>query len=57
MTLIRPIGIYGCEIWILSARDVNNFLVFERKILRRIYGPVQTEERGRIRNMMNWRRN
>jgi hypothetical protein len=32
---------YGCETWKLSERDVNSLLVFERQILRRIYGLVE----------------
>jgi hypothetical protein len=50
MTLIRPIVTYGCETWKLSVSDVNNLLVLEREILRRINGPVQTEEGWGIRN-------
>ena len=51
MTLTRPIVTYGCETWTLSVRDVNNFLVFERQMLRRMYGAVQTEEGWIIRNI------
>jgi hypothetical protein len=50
VTLIRPVVTYGCETGTLSVRDVQNLLVFERQILRRIYGQVQTEEGWRIRN-------
>jgi hypothetical protein len=50
MALIRSIVSYGYETWTLSVPDVNNLLVFERQILRRINGPVQTEEGWRIRN-------
>jgi hypothetical protein len=35
---------------IVNRRYKQNLLVFERQILRRIYGPVQTEEGWRIRN-------
>jgi hypothetical protein len=31
---------YGAETWVLSKADELRFGVFERKILRRIYGPV-----------------
>jgi hypothetical protein len=49
MTLVRPVVSYGCETWTLSVRDENNLLVFERQILRRIGGPVETEG-WRVRN-------
>ena len=49
MTLVRPVVTYGCETWTLSVRDENNLLVFERQILRRICGPVETEG-WRVRN-------
>lgn len=39
-TLLRPILIYGSETWVLSKKDENRLLVFERKILRRIFGAV-----------------
>jgi hypothetical protein len=31
---------YGEETWVLSKADVLRLTVFERKILRRIYGPI-----------------
>jgi hypothetical protein len=39
-TLIKPVLMYGVEIWVLSKADELCLGVFERKILRRIYGPV-----------------
>jgi len=30
--------------------EVHNFLVFERQILREIFGPLQSKEGWRIRN-------
>jgi hypothetical protein len=47
---LRPIVAYGCETWILSVRDVKNLVVLERHILRRIYGPVQSEQGWRTSN-------
>ena len=39
-TLIRPVLVYGCESWTLNSNDKHLLRIFERKILRRIYGPV-----------------
>jgi hypothetical protein len=37
--LIRPVLLYGSETWVLTRREVNQLLVFERKVLRTICGP------------------
>lgn len=48
-SLIRPILTYGSETWSFSRADEDKLLIFERKILRRIYGPVRSEEGWRRR--------
>ena len=48
-TLIRPALTYGSETWVLSKQDDHRLSIFERKILRRIYGPVIDWGRWRIR--------
>jgi len=40
---LKPVLIYGAETWVLSKVDKLRLGVFERKILRRIYGPVCEE--------------
>ena len=42
-TLIKPVMMYGTETWVLSKVDELRLGVFERKILRRIYGPICEE--------------
>jgi hypothetical protein len=37
---IKPVLMYGEETWVLSKADELRLGVFERKILRRIYGPI-----------------
>jgi len=37
----RPIVIYGCETWVLRESIIQKFSVFERKILRKIFGPTR----------------
>jgi len=39
--LIRPVVVYGPEFWVLAENIKQKLLVFERKILRRIFGPTQ----------------
>jgi hypothetical protein len=36
--LIRPALLYGSETWVLTEREENQLLVFERKVLRTICG-------------------
>jgi sorting nexin-29 len=40
-SLIRPVVTYGCEAWTLTNRDEQNLRISERRILRKIFGPVQ----------------
>ncbi|CAI6370214.1 unnamed protein product [Macrosiphum euphorbiae] len=55
-TLIRPVVCYGAETWTLSKADSNRFKIFERKIIRKIYGVVNEEGRWRIwsNNEIEW---
>jgi hypothetical protein len=48
-TLIRTVLTYGSETWTLSKNSENALSAFERKILRRIYGPVQDNSQWRFR--------
>jgi hypothetical protein len=38
LTLLRPIILYGTETWPLRNTEERRMAVFERKILRKIYG-------------------
>ena len=42
-TMIRPVITYCSETWILTAKDGNNIHIFERQIIRKIFGPVITD--------------
>ena len=39
-SVIRPVVTYACETWILKETIINRPMMFERKILRKIYGPT-----------------
>jgi hypothetical protein len=49
LTLIRPILTYGAETWAATESELQKMLVFEQKILRKIYGPVKDRDNWRIR--------
>ena len=42
-TVIRPIVTYASETRVLKEAIIHKLLVFERKILRRIFGPTKTK--------------
>ena len=48
-TTIRPVLSFGCETWTLTKKLEETIDIFERKILRRIYGPTQDANGWRIR--------
>jgi hypothetical protein len=43
-TLIRPRVTYAAETWVLKENMINKLMTFERKIMRKIYGPTRTED-------------
>jgi hypothetical protein len=50
--MIRPVVTCSSETWTLTAKDENNLRIFERQILRKIFGPVNIDSIWRIRNNM-----
>ena len=46
---VRPAVTCGSELWTLTVGDESALAVFERKILRKIYGAVKENELWRIR--------
>jgi len=48
-SVIRPIVTYSCETWILKETIINKLLVFERKILRKIFAPNNENGAWRIK--------
>jgi hypothetical protein len=49
LTLIGPIVTYGAETWAATENEPQKLLIVERKILRKIYGPVKHRDNWRMR--------
>jgi hypothetical protein len=49
LQIYRPVVTYGSESWTLTMEEERGLAVSERKILRKIYGPVKENELWRIR--------
>jgi hypothetical protein len=49
--IILPLVLYGCEIWSLTLREEH--IVFENRVLRRIFGPKKNELMGGRTNLHN----
>jgi len=43
-TLVRPVVTYACETWLLKENIKTKLRVFEKKALRRIYGPTKESD-------------
>ena len=48
-TLVGPVVNYGSESWTLTMEEERALAVFERKFLRKIYGPEKENDLRRIR--------
>jgi hypothetical protein len=52
--LVRPVVTYACETWVLKENIKSKLRVFERKVLRRIYGPTKAKDGiWRIKSIKN----
>jgi hypothetical protein len=43
-SIIRPTVTHGCEGWVLKGTIKNKLMVFEKKVLRRIFGPTKERD-------------
>ena len=48
-----PVVLYGCETWSLTLREETKLRVFEKRVLRRIFGPRRDEVTGEWRRLHN----
>jgi hypothetical protein len=51
--LSMPVILYGCETWSLTLREERRVKVFEKRVLRRIFGPKRDEVTGEWRKLHN----
>jgi hypothetical protein len=51
--MILPVVLYGCETCSLTLREDLRLRVFENRMLRRIYGPMEDEVPGACRTLHN----
>ena len=52
-TIILPVILYGCEIWLLALREECRLRVFESRVLRRIFVPRRGGITGEWRKLHN----
>ena len=52
-TIILPVVLYGCETWSLTLREERRLMLFENRVLRRIFGPKRDEVTGERRKLHN----
>src|SRR5215469_5332817 len=52
-TIILPVVLYGCETWSLTMREERRLRVFEKRVLRRVFGPKRDEVTGEWRKLHN----
>jgi hypothetical protein len=50
--MILPVVTYSSETWTLTAKYENNIRIFERQILRKIFGPINIDNIWTIRSNM-----
>jgi hypothetical protein len=51
--IIMSVVLYGCETWSLTLREEHRLMVFENRVLRRIFGPKRDNVTGGWRKLHN----
>jgi hypothetical protein len=52
-TVILPVVLYGCKTWSLTLRKEHRLGLFEKRVLRRLFGPKRDEVTGEWRKLHN----
>jgi hypothetical protein len=51
--IILPVVLYGCETWSLALKEEHRLMVFENRVLRRIFGLKRDDVTGEWRKLHN----
>jgi hypothetical protein len=51
--IILPVVLYGYQTWSLTLKEEHRLRVFEKRVLRRIFGPKWDEVTGEWRKLHN----
>ena len=51
--IILPVILYGCETWSLSSREELRLRLFEKRVVRRIFGHKRDEVTGKWKKVCN----
>ena len=51
--IILLVVLYGCGTWLLTLREEHRLIVYENRMLRRIFGPKRVEVTGEWRKVHN----
>jgi hypothetical protein len=49
LSVIRPVVTYACETWTRKETITNRLMLYERKVLRKIFGPTNENDFWRIK--------
>ena len=52
-TILLAVVLYGCDTWSLTLRDERRLMVFENRLLRKIFGSKRDEVTGEWRKLHN----
>jgi hypothetical protein len=52
-TVILPVVLYGCETWALTLREALRLMVFDNRVLRKMFGPKADGVTGEWRKLYN----
>jgi len=52
-TIILPVVLYGCETWSLTLREERRLGIFEKRVLRRMFGTKSEEVTEEWRKLHN----
>jgi hypothetical protein len=53
IAIILPVDFYGCATWSFTLKEERSLMVFENRVLRKIFGPKRDEVIGEWRKLRN----